>query len=215
MALFHDSGDERSRQATLTNPSTSAILAHNTNIEPDMAKKERFKRTRGWFSRGKDYGREVVNADQIQSEWGSIKDMAGKVLRPSKAEGREETFDNAMSRLKLTEEDIRGSYKFHVVRLYIFTVGLGVAFITSLVSVFNGSWMQAIACLGVAAAMAALSFQASFRAFQIRRRELFDVSFWLENPREWIPKSLDLPARPRSKSNLPARRSNHPSRPSK
>lgn len=171
-----------------------------------MADKPRFQRVRKIFTRGKNYGRDVVNADQIESEWKSIKDMAGAVLKPKKGEGREETFDNAMSRLGLGEDDLKSAYKFHVVRVYIFLVGLAVGLGLSIMGVYDGSWMAAAASLGFTAAMAALSFQASFRSFQIRRRELIDISFWFDNPQEWVPKSINLPPQARSKSTLPAKR---------
>ena len=175
-----------------------------------MAKKPRFQRIRNLASRGKNYGRDVVNADQIQSEWGNIKDMASDVLKPKKGSVREETFDNAVNRLNLKESDLAGAYKFHVVRLYIFGVGLCVGLASALAFLFNGSWVTSVACLGFSVAMAALSFQSSFRAFQISRRELIEVNFWAQHPGQWIPTSLTIPKTKRSSSNLPVKHSGKP-----
>ena len=165
-----------------------------------MANKPKFQRIRRLFSRGKSYGRDVVNADQIENEWGNIKSMAGAVLKPKHGPVREETFDNAVSRLNLREEDLASAYKFHSVRVYIFTASLAIGMLACLVFLFSGSWMSALTCLGFCVAMGALFFQASFRSFQIRRRELVDVSFWLENPSEWIPGTLSLPRRKSSRA---------------
>lgn len=178
-----------------------------------MANKPKFQRIRRLFSRGKNYGRDVVNADQIENEWDSIKSMAGAVLKPKDGPVREETFDNAVARLNLREEDLAGSYKFHAVRVYIFTAALIVGALASVAFLFNGAWMSTLACLGFCVAMGALFFQASFRSFQIRRRELVDVSFWLENPSEWIPSSLALPRRKSSRSMVVKK--NTPPRPRK
>jgi hypothetical protein len=171
-----------------------------------MAKKPRFQRIRKLASRGKNYGRDVVNADQIQSEWGNIKDMASSVLKPKNGTAREETFDNAVNRLNLKESDLASAYKFHVARLYIFGVGLCIGIASAFAFMFTGSWVTAIACLGFSVAMAALTFQSSFRAFQISKRELIEVNFWLQHPGQWIPTSLALPKTKRS-SNLPAKQS--------
>ena len=175
-----------------------------------MASKPRFQRVRRIFSRGKDYSRDVVNADQIQDEWGNIKSMAGAVLKPKHGPVREETFDNAVSRLNLREADLAGAYKFHVVRVYIFTASLALGLISTLTFAFNGSWLATLACLGFCVAMGALFFQASFRSFQIFRRELVDISFWLENPGAWIPTSLVLPKPKRSGGNMVVKKGSSP-----
>lgn len=172
-----------------------------------MEKKSRFQRIRKLAGRGKNYGRSVLNAEQIENEWGNIKDMAGAVLKPNRGPRREETFDNAVNRLGLSEEDIASSYKFHVWRAYIFLGGLALGFVLTVWFALTGKLVSSIACLGFDAVAAALFFQASFRSLQIRRRELVDVSFWLREPTEWIPSSPTLPRRKPSKSNLPATRS--------
>lgn len=180
-----------------------------------MAKKKRFQRIRNLASRGKEYGRDVVNAEQIENEWGNIKDMADTVFKVKKGEGREETFNNAVNRLNLKEEDLASAYKFHVSRLYIFLGAMAVGLFFILSFLLQGNWFGSISCLAFFIAMTALAFQSSFRAFQISKRELVGVHYWWQHPKNWVPQSLKLPRqKSTSKSNLPAKRSSK-SRPPK
>lgn len=173
-----------------------------------MAKKERFKRIRKWTSRSGQYGRQVVNADQIQSEWANIKGMVDS-LKPKKGEARQETFDNAMNRLNLSEKDLAGAYKFHVVRLYIFAAGLVIGVSSVFGFLFTGNWIAAVACFGFSTAMAALSFQSSFRSFQIKQRELVSVQYWAQHTSDWLPLSPNLPKAKKRSSHLPVKSDNN------
>lgn len=176
-----------------------------------MAKKKRFQRIRNLASRGKDYGRDVVNAEQIEGEWDNIKDMAGTVFKVKKGDGREETFNNAVNRLNLKEEDLASAYKFHVSRLYIFIAAMAVGLFFIVSFLLKSNWFGSISCLAFLIAMTALAFQSSFRAFQISKRELVDISYWWQHPQNWVPQSLKLPNQKSTlKSNLPVKRSSKP-----
>lgn len=155
-----------------------------------------FKRTKKVFTRGKTYAEKVVNADEIKSTWGEMGRLAKESLLPSKGPVREETFNNAMSRLKITDQDLQQPYAFHVSRIYIFSTGLIVGLGLVLYFLIQQSWMATFACMGFSLAMAALVFQASFRSFQLQRRELVSIFFWSQHPKQWIPLSFTLPPPP-------------------
>ena len=179
-----------------------------------MSSKPRFKRTKRLFARGKNYSRAVVNADEIQSHWGNIRDMATGLFNKKDGSGREETFDNAMMRMQLSEKNLAAAYKFHVSRFYVFAVGLVIGIGIMLATVIQEAVMPTMAALGFCAAMSALCFQASFRALQLQKRELVEVAFWARNPIYWIPVSWTLPPAPRQRAStsLSMIRNNKPAR---
>lgn len=155
-----------------------------------------FKRTKKIFTRGKNYTEKVVNAEEIKSTWSEVTRIAKDNLLPSKGPVREETFNNAMSRLKLSESDLPKAYLYQLTRLYIFTVGLAIGLGFIVYFLITQNFMAMIACMGFSLAMAALSFQASFRSFQIQRRELVSILFWSQHPRHWLPLTTTLPPPP-------------------
>jgi len=136
--------------------------------------------------RATGFVRKVVGGDQIQSGADYIKDL-GQGLKPRR-QGRE-TFENAVGRLNLREEDLRDAYKFQTFRFFLFlglsvAAGIGAGYF-ALQSSFAFLGFLGFICIG-----AAQIFNASFRMMQIRYKELLPVKFWLQNSSEWWYKPL-------------------------
>ena len=145
-----------------------------------------FRRTRRVAQKGLNYGKVVVNAEQIQQTGSWIGRMAREALtRPDSV--REETFANAMARLGLSEADLMQSHRFHTGRFYLFgafgALGLGVL----VHSLATGQPWTAVMSVGFLALMVAQMVRASFRAFQIEQRELVGFGAWWSQPMRWVP----------------------------
>jgi hypothetical protein len=150
-----------------------------------------FNRTRAFFKRRTekvaDLGKRVVGTEEIKTNWGFIEGLWKALGRKNQKVTREETFSNAYRRLKLTEERLAEVYKGYVFRFYLF-YGLMMATVLFMAySMATGEWFTMVACLGFLAVCGALSFQASFRALQLRMREMAPISVWTSSPSEWFP----------------------------
>ena len=144
-------------------------------------------------SRAKNYTEKVIGVDELKENGQYIIDMAKNL---SKNSDRRETFENAYARLGLKGDDLQQSYKFYMSRFSLFMFFSGLALVTFLFALFHESW-SSLPILSFLAICFSQMFIASFRMMQIRYRELFDVSVWLKNPKEWWIK--DLPNRDLSK----------------
>lgn len=104
--------------------------------------------------------------------------------------GRQESFESAILRMGLTEEDIRQSYSNHQLRFYIGISIFLVAIIVLIKMLLQSNWFAigpAIACMAICISQI---FDGSFRTYQIRRRELVSVSEWFADRKEWWPSKL-------------------------
>lgn len=141
----------------------------------------------------------TINAEELAKNWDNMQDFAKSNLDPRNVKkGRVETFEAAMERQSLTEEDIASSYKYYNFRFMIFS-----AFATlSLIFLLHGILKsQTSSCLIAVAGLLIFTsnmFNSSFRCFQIRHRALFPVKAWIQNPSEWIPENYPTAS---SKSN--------------
>lgn len=136
--------------------------------------------------RATGFVRKVIGGDQIENGVDYIKDL-GQGLKPRR-QGRE-TFENAVGRLNLREEDLRDAYKFQAFRFFLF-LGLSVAAAAGAVYFAMQSSFAFLGFLGFICIGVAQIFNASFRMMQIRYKELLPVKFWLQNSSEWWYKPL-------------------------
>ena len=159
-----------------------------------------FKRTRRFFKRRADNAKttaqRVVGWDQIQEGGKTIRNLWGQLLPKRPTKGREETFSNAMRRLKIDEARLQDTYRFYIVRFYTFYVFLLLALGYIMYTLTQAQWFALISCTGFLAICFAMCFDASFRLLQIRRRELISPSMWLHSPMEWMPPLRMPPATP-------------------
>lgn len=156
----------------------------------DLIQAPMFARTRQFFKRRKDRlanrAGKVFNTEEIRDNWSLIQRLQHQVFRrPTVA--REETFRHAYRRLQLTETDLAASHQYHLVRFYIFATFASLALGSTVYSLVSAHWFGLGPSLGALILMGALAFQASFRLFQIERRELVPVSEWFSHPGSWVP----------------------------
>lgn len=149
-----------------------------------------FNRTRQFLKRRKDRlsskAQKVFNAEEVRENWSLIRRWQQQAFRRPES-GREETFRHAYRRLQLTETDLALAHQYHLVRFYIFAVFASLALGSTIYSLVAARWFSLFPSLGALILMGALAFQASFRLFQIERRELLGVNEWLRHPGSWVP----------------------------
>jgi intracellular multiplication protein IcmV len=106
--------------------------------------------------------------DQTRYLWGSVKE----VLTPEQA-AREETFEAAMVRLELTEDDVKSalvSYRYYTILFVLLGV---LTFAYSFYLLFrHGTFLGWLLGLAVTALFFSQAFRFDFWAFQIKRRKL-------------------------------------------
>lgn len=131
--------------------------------------------------RATGFVRKVVGGDQIQTGAEYINGLR-QSLKPRR-EGRE-TFENAVGRLKVREEDIYDAYKLQTFRFFLF-FGLSILALIGGIYFAAQSSFTFLGFFGFIFIGAAQIFNASFRMMQIRYRELLPIKFWMQNPNEW------------------------------
>ena len=141
--------------------------------------------------------KKLVGVDHARDNWRWIISLAGSLSPSSVKTGRVETFERAMERQGVGEEQLRKIYANHVIRFWacsaLLLVGLGVLATYAA----SGKWLALFPGLGFAAICLSQMFGASFRARQLALRRFCDVSEWVADTSSWIPKSFSLPAPPK------------------
>jgi hypothetical protein len=168
-----------------------------------------FARTRRFIQRRivgtKATFRNTLNIEESKRHASEIQDMARRLGQKAKVVN-EETFRHAYQRLKLDEHQLGLNHRYHLVRFYIFATGCSLAFGILIFSLLRGEFWTMGPSLGALILLGALAFQASFRLFQIERRELVDVQEWLRSPGSWIPAPFQPQATASSSHSLTSRR---------
>ena len=149
-------------------------------------------------SRIKSFSRKITSADELERNGQYIIGMA-KDLAKNK-ESRNESFASAYKRLNLDEKKLAETYNYFSLRFYIFVFFLIIGLFIGVLYLFTKPW-AALAALGFILYCLANMFVCSFRMFQIRKRELFPVSYWTAFPSEWWPKEFKPLKKPSSKKN--------------
>ena len=134
------------------------------------------------------YGRKVVAGEQIEKGGRYIVDMATGLRAQS---DRRETFENAYARLGMTEEKMQEAYRFYMNRFYLFAFFGVIGVIVFAYFLIQMTW-TALAVVGFLAVCLSQLFNASFRMYQMRQRELLPVIEWLRVPSEWWIRELPV-----------------------
>jgi len=149
-----------------------------------------FARTRRFFKRRAtrtvEGAGKVFNVKEVRQNWGFIRQMAAQLTRKPETI-REETFRHAYKRLNLSEAQLAQTHKYYLTRFYIFSTFASLALGAFIFSLLRLNWYSLGPSLGALMLMVAYSFQASFRLYQIERREMVDVGSWFEARSSWIP----------------------------
>lgn len=147
-------------------------------------------RTKGFIKRrgqgAKTMFSKTMGLDEIKENKNTIVGALRALAKPRVAE-REETFRNAYKRLNLNEVELEKAHRFNMFRFYLFSLFTAGSLSLFVYSVMDLNALTAASCLGALALFSALSFQASFRLYQINRRELVGVPAFIADPKFWIP----------------------------
>jgi len=145
------------------------------------------EKKRGLFS--KALGTQAIK-DVFRHTKGMIKDAS-----PSKKQYIKETFDEAMKRHGIKEEDenthLLRIYKNLKIQFIIFFIGqiwlltFGVAG-----NLVDGSYFTAVTYLFLTFALFVLSLQYGLRCFQIRKKHLGMLEKFIKTPSEWYPTKI-------------------------
>lgn len=113
-----------------------------------------------------------INAEAISEQTSLIWSILGPLFRKPKP-GREETFEAAVKRLKLSEADIESGIKSYRTYAWILLLFGFVLFAYGFVLLFAwgsfSGWLLAMACVAMALAQA---FRFDFWSFQMQQRKL-------------------------------------------
>lgn len=152
-----------------------------------------------WIKKGSGTVKDkVVNEGKILLGTEEAKKYGSKIISDAKKslnplavkKGREESFENAMLRMGLNEENIKQAYFNHQLRFYIGLLIFIVAIIVLIKMLIIGNIFAlgpAIACMALCCSQ---MFDGSFRTYQIRKRQLVSVSEWFSDKAEWWPSNL-------------------------
>lgn len=163
--------------------------------QPEQPKPKGFFRRRG--AGLKNRVETLVDADSIREQQKTIQDLWSTATKGARTKPRrEETFANAYLRLELTEERLSQVHKSFTFRFYLFLFFTIAAIAVTINNVVNGAPVALGPSMGFLAISTSLMVQASFRLYQIQRRELVDMHAWWNDKGAWIP----APFKPRGPS---------------
>ena len=137
-----------------------------------------------------EWGKKILNKDDIEQSFNEIKDMYDTVLSPKKQikNAKQETFTDARRRLNINDLDLLKTYKnyvycFYLSILFVF-ICLGLLFYYLF---FKQAIIPSIAMLSFVLFSLSNAFRFSFRTFQIRHQKLCSVKDWWDRSEEWFP----------------------------
>lgn len=144
--------------------------------------------------------KKLLNEEELRTHYQNAADLARQHVDPrSVRAGRTETFANAMERLGLGPADIASAYRYQSFRFYLFFFLFVISMGMGGFALYRENVLHLLMCMAVSLVFAAQMFNASFRALQIQRHDLFPVAYWLQNPGLWIPGPYQ-PPQPKTKS---------------
>ncbi len=112
-----------------------------------------------------------MGSESLRSTAGYIRRLS-RGLTESKQQSVKETFEEAVERLKLSEEDIQSRLKDYQRLAKIYFCLLVIAFVYFLYLVFHGYWVATIMMMTFMLLMFSFYFRESFWAVQIQQRRL-------------------------------------------
>lgn len=133
-----------------------------------MAVRDVFKLSRKTFVNPRGW----LGYDTLKEQTQTIWSVLAATFTPAKAT-REETFENAMQRLNLTEADVKESitnYRYYALGFFIFAL-FSLAYSFYLLFRY-GTYTGWLLGMAVTALFASQAFKFDFWAFQMRRRRL-------------------------------------------
>lgn len=134
------------------------------------------------INKTKEGAKKITNLKEINKNKDSIMEMIDDNLNPyNQKVARNETFENAYKRLDLDEDTLEKVYYSHCLRFYLALIIGCVTVILAIKYVIGGDYwalLPTIACLSLVFAQCV---NASFRSYQIIKRELMSFNSWVES----------------------------------
>jgi intracellular multiplication protein IcmV len=141
------------------------------------------------FTSNVSLAKQALNVKENKENILFIKDSI-KALSPKEQikNSKNETFEDAMARLNVTEKDLENNYK-NFSRITYISIFLTILLfiLANYFLFFEHIIIKALSTIVVMFLSLTYSFKFSFRAFQIKHRELCDVKKWWESSSEWLP----------------------------
>lgn len=141
------------------------------------------------FSKLLNKTKKVVAYDDIKKNHNNYMDIINKIKKPMEEQARIETFEIAMKRQNLNQDDIK---KVHS-NLFIVWISAILFSIFSVVIqgiyIYKGFYFGAIAMVGVQAILLAIIFEKQFRMYQIQNKNLCSVNDFLKS-NDRLPRAI-------------------------
>ena len=142
-----------------------------------------------WKNTGKNTVSKMVGFGAIKDGADYIKATSKHLLNPKEAikNARVETFEQAVLRLGVNNDDLKKNYNNFTTTFWVsFVFGL-ICFANIVSYGLDGKVLSTLASLSIMFVCLANCFKYSFRAFQIRHRNLCAPSLFLQHKSEWFP----------------------------
>lgn len=134
--------------------------------------------------------KEVVNYREIKGGFNYTKSIVQDLNKFRKGSTRVETFEEAVERRRLTEDDLRVFHRQHIILAHIFLFFMALAVLMGVYHFTVANYAGVLTSAAATIVMVAVYIPRSFRAFQIERRELCAFNVWAKSPKNWLP-SID------------------------
>lgn len=150
-------------------------MAENINQKVKTKKKKE-----GFFS-------SIFSVSSIKNNQKIINEMVTS-LKPTNNVDNDESYEDALKRLEVTDKDVLQNYKNFVYSLYISMAFSLFCFIGALGELFiNKEFLIGVSFLVFMVLCLINAFRFSYRALQIKRKEFCSAKEWWESPNDWFP----------------------------
>lgn len=117
-------------------------------------------------------------------------------MKPSKNEYREESFEEALIRLGITEENkedhLLKIYSQLRLRFLIFLVAQGFLIFWGIFNILNSNnILTFISTIVITLLLFVFNLSNSLRCYQIRKQKLGNIEDWLKSYKDWYPKKIN------------------------
>ncbi len=126
------------------------------------------------------------DGQRIAGSLGAAAGKAAAALRSSPARYRRETFEEAVQRMGLSEQDLLKQARVFNTRVnsWILSMCLAVGWLLA-ITISDSPWSHALVCFGLIFLSAGKALCWRFRWCQIRDLELYSFGPWACDPRRW------------------------------
>lgn len=143
---------------------------------------------RTWVETGKDTTSKILGFKAIKEGADFISESVSRLANPKKY-ARVETFEQAVERLGVNDDDLKQNRYNFILSFYISIFFVLVCFGMVNYNFFIASYLLGgLASFSIMLVICANAFKFSFRAYQIKKRRLGGLAEFYKTPNEWFPK---------------------------